>query len=142
MISQPLRSNLSTFRLLLILCVPILAGSCSRGPDPPLLVEVSGKVLDGDQPVTAGSISFHPDSSNAYQQDKPSSLLQVDGSFTMKTFPFGEGVPLGKYKVTLSPDLASRMKKPKLSRPEETPWEIEVKEDGVTDIVFQVTSNQ
>jgi len=117
----------------------LLAGvSGCGGPEPPPMVSVTGKVVQADQPVTAGAIYFHPDASNSYQEDKPSSLLQVDGSFTMKTYPFGEGVPPGKYKVTLAPELATRLKKPKYARPEQTPWEIEVPETDVTDHVFEV----
>src|SRR5579885_3794759 len=76
--------------------------------DRPKLVTVTGKVVHKGEPLTAGSIIFHPDAGNSYQKDKPSSLLQLDGSFTMKTFPFGDGVPPGKYKVTLAPELANR----------------------------------
>lgn len=108
------------------------------GPQPPPMVSVSGKVLKSGQPVTAGSLYFHPASSNSYQKDKPSSLLQVDGSFRMKTFPFGEGVPPGKYKVTLDPELATRFNKPQYARPDQTPWEIVVPQQDVAEQVFEV----
>lgn len=102
------------------------------------MVPVMGKVLSHGQPVTAGAIYLHPDAANSYQNDKPSSLLQTDGSFTIKTYPFGEGVPPGKYRVTLAPELATRMKKPIYSQVEKTPWTLDVPETGVRDHVFEV----
>ena len=77
----------------------LMAAGCSG--DRPKLVAAAGKVTYKGQPLTAGSIIFHPDAGNSYQKDRPSSLLQLDGSFTMKTFPFGDGVPPGQYKACL-----------------------------------------
>ena len=116
----------------------LIAGGCGRGADSPQLVSVTGKVLMNGDPVTAGAINFYPESTNAYTKDKPSSLLQTDGSFTMKTYPFGEGVPPGKYKVTLAPELASRLKKNNYAYPEKTPWEIEIKEKDVKNVLFDL----
>jgi len=128
-----LRTAIGTGGVMLVACL-----SGCGGPEPPPMVSVTGKVLHAGQPVTAGSIYLHPDASNSYQKDKPSSLLQLDGSFTMKTYPFGDGVPPGKYKVTLAPALASRLKKPQYALPERTPWEIEIPETDVTEHVFEV----
>lgn len=115
-----------------------LSLGCSRAPEPPLMVSVTGKVQANGEPVTAGAIYFHPDETNSFQADKPSSLLQLDGSFSVKTYPFGDGVPPGEYKVTLSPELASRLKKAKYGNPSQTPWTIEVTYEGVKDHVFEV----
>ena len=108
------------------------------GPTKPKLVLASGKVMFKNQPLTAGSIVFYPDAGNDYQKDNPSSLLQLDGSFAMKTFPFGEGVPPGKYKVTLAPELASRIKMPQYADPTRTPWSVEVPDAGLTDKLLEV----
>lgn len=102
------------------------------------MVPVTGMVQARGVAVTAGAIYFHPDEANSYQKDKPSSLLQLDGSFTVKTYPFGEGVPPGRYKVTLSPELASRLKKAQYGVVEKTPWTIEVTDQGVKDHLFEV----
>lgn len=120
--------------LLLMLC--LIAG-CGGEP-PPKLVSVNGKVTQEGKPLTAGAIIFHPASSNAYTKDNPSSLLQVDGTFTMKTYPFGEGISPGKYKVTLAPELASRIGKLQYGRVDKTPWEIEVPDSGIADHHFEV----
>jgi len=104
----------------------------------PRLVPVTGKVVMQDKPLTAGNIFLHPDGSNDYQKDRPSSQLQLDGSFTIKTFPFGEGVPPGKYKVTLSPDLAGRIQRPGYADPSRTPWLLKVTSSGLKDQVFEI----
>lgn len=111
-------------------------------PNRPVLVPARGSVVMSGQPLTAGAIVFHPSAGNAYTQDKPSSLLQLDGSFSMKTFPFGEGVSPGTYKVTLAPELATRIGRPQYSKPETTPWSIDVPATGVADHVFEVEASE
>ncbi len=121
------------------ICALGAIGACGCGSsNRPTLVPVTGKALMQGQPLTAGAIIFHPDAGNGFQEDKPSSLLQMDGSFTIKTFPFGDGVPPGKYVVTLAPELASRIKRPELSDPKKSPWKIDVPDEGVRDKVFEV----
>jgi hypothetical protein len=74
------------FSIVILSCLVLGCG----GPKP-TLVPVTGKVTKDGQPVTAGSIYLHAASAGAYEKDSPSSLLQVDGSFAIKTFPFGDG---------------------------------------------------
>jgi hypothetical protein len=124
-------------RSLVLVCLAIAIVGCSSS-DKPKLVSVTGTVTMDSKPLTAGSINFHPDATNAYIKDKPSSLLQLDGSFVVKTYPFGDGVSPGKYKVTLSPELASRIKRPKYGKPEDTPWSLDVSESGITDLKLEV----
>lgn len=121
--------------MLVWIVLPLVVGC---GPKPPVMVSVTGKVTMNGTPLTAGSINFHPDAANAFQDDKPSSLLQLDGSFEMKTFPFGGGVPPGKYKVTLDPQLANRVSQPNYATPDSTPWDIVVSDTGVVNHEFQV----
>lgn len=111
------------------------AGCADQGPQ---LVPVTGRVLWKGEPLTAGSIHFHPDSANDFQQDTPSSLLQTDGSFAVRTFPYGDGIPPGRYKVTLAPQLAARIELPEYADVAKTPWTLDVPEAGVLDHVFEV----
>lgn len=113
----------------------ILLTGCGNQPK---LVPVTGKVTHKGQAVTAGSVILYPDAANSFQKDNPSSLLQVDGSFSFKTFPFGEGVPPGKYKATLAPELANRLKVPKYARPETTPWDLVIPDSGRKDLQLVV----
>ncbi len=107
------------------------------GSDAPTLVNVSGKAMHSHEPLIAGSIWFHPDPGNEVIGEPSSCVLQMDGSFKMRTYPFGDGVPPGKYKVTFSPELAGRIKLPKLGNPAETPLELLVPDEGLTDIVVE-----
>jgi hypothetical protein len=116
--------------LVTMLLLSLLLLGC--GQPKPNMVPVTGKVTQAGQPVTAGSIYLHAASADAYQKDTPSSMLQLDGSFTIKTFPFGEGVPPGDYKVTLSPELASRLKLPQHGTVTETPLQITVPPEGLS----------
>lgn len=118
-------------------CLFSLTG-CSD-PDAPRLVPATGKVVHNGKPLTAGSIIFHPLEGTAYMDDNPSSLLQIDGSFRMKTFPYGEGVSPGRYKVTLAPELASRIQRPDYGDRSKTPWEIEVPDSGLSNHILEVT---
>ena len=117
-------------------CAVLLALGC--GSDKPKLVTVTGKVVFKNEPLTAGSIWFVPDLGNAYQGEKPSCQLQLDGSFTMRTYPFGDGVPPGAYKVMLSPELANRIKKPEYGDAAKTPLTLTVPDVGVRDHVIDV----
>ena len=110
----------------------LLAGCGDR----PTLVPATGRITHKGQPLTAGSVIFVPDSGNAWAKDNPSSLLQTDGSFTMKTFPYGDGVAPGKYKVTLDPALAGRVRQPALSKADKTPWSVEIPDSGKTGITL------
>ncbi|MGV3608034.1 MAG: hypothetical protein ACO1RA_16635 [Planctomycetaceae bacterium] len=119
------------------LFIALLMMGCGA-KDKPNLVKAKGKVVQNGTAVTAGNIIFYPNSANSYTKDNPSSLLELDGSFSMKTFPFGDGVAPGKYKVTLAPQLAGRLQLPDYANPEKTPWTLEVPEGGVENLVFEV----
>lgn len=124
------------FLMAVVVMASLLPG-CGGG-DKPKLVAATGKVTYKNEPLTAGNIFFHPDAGNAFQKDTPGSVLELDGSFAIKTFPYGEGVPPGKYKVTLGPALANRIKMPKYADPAKTPWAVDVPDGGLTDKVFEV----
>ena len=104
----------------------------------PKLVTVTGKVTQKGKTVTGGSVWFHPEGADEGKTEKMSGQLQLDGTFTAKTFPHGEGIPPGKYKVTLSPDLAGRAGVPNYGVVTKTPWSVDVPETGLTDHVFEI----
>ncbi|MFN5537112.1 MAG: hypothetical protein ACK5EN_16735, partial [Planctomyces sp.] len=116
-------------------CVTVSVG-CDDGR--PVLVEASGRVLLQGQGVTAGSVTFHPDSGNEFQGDSPSSQLQLDGSFRMKTFPWGEGVAVGRYRATLSAQLAERLGLPEYADPAKSPLQLEVTSEGLRGYVIEL----
>jgi hypothetical protein len=126
------------FRALLVPLLLALAAGFAGCGNRPKLVQVTGKVVHKGQPLTAGSIYFHPVGGSPREGEKSSSLLQLDGSFRAKTFPYGDGLPPGPYKVTLSPDLANRVRLPAYADPARTPWQIVVPDDGLPDHDLEV----
>jgi hypothetical protein len=111
-----------------------LAGCANK----PKLVAVTGKVTHNGKAVTGGSVWFHPEGGNQDKPERMSGQLQLDGTFTAKTFPHGEGIPPGKYKVTLSPDLAARAGAPRYGDATKTPWAVDVPDGGLADHIFEI----
>lgn len=126
------------YKILFTIAVVFFITACNQ--DKPKLVKVSGKIIFNGQPLTAGSINFHPASTNTFTKDNPSSILQEDGSFNMKTFPYGDGVSPGEYKITLAPQLASRISLPNLAYPEKTNAKITVPETGLENFILEIGS--
>lgn len=124
------------YKILLLTPLVLFITSCNQ--DKPKLVKVNGKITFNGQPLTAGSINFHPASTNTFTKDNPSSILQEDGSFTMKTFPYGNGVSPGEYKITLAPQLASRISLPNLAYPEKTNAKITVPDTGLENFILDI----
>lgn len=133
---RPLTQFLSVVAMVGLCFLFLSTAGCSS--DQPPLVEVSGRVTMRGEPLTAGAIYLTPDATNRFQGDQPSSLLETDGSFRIKTYPYGEGVPPGKYAVTLAPALAARIRRPDLADPKKSPWQVDVPSDGLRDQLFEV----
>lgn len=126
-------------RILCLLPVVALAVGCDSGRgDRPRLVTASGKVMFQGKPLVPGVLTFHPPAGVTYNGDRPSCQIGADGSFVAKTYPHGEGVPPGTYKVTLSADIAGRIKRPQYADPGKTPLQLVVPEGGATDQTLEV----
>jgi hypothetical protein len=91
----------------------VLLGSC--GSSGPKLHPVSGKVLFEGNPVEGAAVVFVPDTGDL----KPSGRTAADGSFTLSTYPHGDGAPAGSYVVliTLYPPNARELENPKNKLP-------------------------
>lgn len=94
-----------------ILCGMILSAGCGKKLPP--MSPVSGKVTVDGQPLTAGSVTFTPDvdvfnQENAKNAPSTAGLsagaIGSDGTYTISTAG-KEGVPAGKYRVTVSPSM-------------------------------------
>lgn len=121
----------------IVLAGALVAGALGCG-NKPKLVTVTGKVTHKTNAVTGGSVWFHAVGVDPDKADKVSGQLQLDGTFTARTFPHGDGMPPGQYKVTLSPDLAARVGQPRFAEVAKTPWTLDVPETGVADHHFEV----
>ena len=115
-----------------------LLSRCPGAGNKPKLVSVTGKVTHKGKTVTGGSVWFHPEGGTDDVQERMSGQLQLDGTFTAKTFPHGDGIPPGKYKVTLSPDLAGRAGVPNYGDVTKTPWSVDVPDAGLADHAFEI----
>jgi hypothetical protein len=123
--------------LLLLVFLAGCGGSDGRSAK---LAPVSGRVLYKDQAVTAAEIYFLPDAEKGNNGTMGSAVLQEDGSFTITTYPKGNGVAPGAYKVTLGLGRRSDKELNKYRRVETTPLEVEVPEEGLSDLVLDLSN--
>ncbi|NJO24457.1 MAG: hypothetical protein HC868_18030, partial [Sphingomonadales bacterium] len=72
-------------------------GSC--GSSGPKLHPVSGKLLFDGKPIEGATLVFHPVGGGDL---KPSGTTKADGSFTLSTYPHGDGAPAGDYVVLVT----------------------------------------
>src|ERR1700684_1217011 len=92
-----------------LLSLAFLGGCASSDGKGPKLTQVSGRVIFNNEGVTAASIYFIPDAEKGNRGDMATAILGADGSFKMETYPKGEGVIPGAYKIKL--DLGRRTEK-------------------------------
>jgi hypothetical protein len=84
-----------------LLCA-FLAGCAQEPPAAEKFFPVTGKVTMGGQPLTAGSVTFHPDAAKGNNSPHvPVGFLDAQGNYTLKTGT-KDGAPPGWYKVTIS----------------------------------------
>jgi hypothetical protein len=83
--------------LALVLTVGVLAG-CGDGR--PSLVPVSGTVMLNGAPIEGALVGFEPDGIDGYSRP---SIATTDsaGKFVVGTYDKADGMPKGKYKVTV-----------------------------------------
>jgi hypothetical protein len=122
----------------LLFMLPLLCGCGSDGRGAKL-APVTGRVIYKNEGVSAASIYFLPDAEKGNSGSMATAILQADGSFTMETYPKGNGVAPGAYKVTL--DLGRRMEKDldKYRKVETTPLSYEVPEEGLKSLMIDLS---
>lgn len=80
------------------------------------------------KPIFPGSIAFEPVAGSSF---RASSLLYKEGDFNLRTYPHGQGVVPGKYKVVLSLGMGSPPELAKYSNTETTTLEVVVPDTGL-----------
>ncbi len=117
----------------------MMSGCGERGP---VLVPVKGKLLDKvGNPIFPGSVWFIVDGQKAEgpgAAKDASSLLHEDGSFTLRTYPYGEGAMVGRYRVTISLGAGSSPRLAKYAGPKTSDVVVDVPEQGLTDLVVRL----
>lgn len=127
-----------SFAILNGFALSLLCLTGCQGNAKPKLAPVKGRVVFQDKAVTAADIYFMPDASKGNEGAMASSVLQLDGSFTLTTHPHGDGVMPGAYKAILSLGRRPEKELNKYRRVETTPLEFQVPAEGLTDLLIEL----
>ncbi len=109
-------------------------------PGPPL-VPVEGRVVDRDGlSVYPGSIWLIPEAAppGPAPSEGSSSVLGERGDFRLRTYPYGDGVPTGRYRATLSLGPGASPELLRYASPERSPLSVEVPPDGLHDLTLRL----
>lgn len=83
---------------LLVVSAALTLVGCGGGSD---LVSVTGKVMNGKDALTTGSVTFHPDAEKGNESTtEPTGQIDKSGNYTLFTNET-EGAAAGWYKVTV-----------------------------------------
>jgi hypothetical protein len=115
--------------LAVLVCLLPVAGCKSKVP----LAPVSGKVMVGDQPVTAGQVALVPEKGVA-TAGLCAGRIEPDGTYTIAT-DGRSGAPVGKYKVTVTPSMV-----PTGSGPPPAPFNAAYQSARTTTLAIEVVS--
>ncbi|MCI0702922.1 MAG: hypothetical protein L0241_17740 [Planctomycetia bacterium] len=118
-------------RLAGALFLALMVASCTSSA--PKLYSVKGQVFHGDAPAEGATVVFQLKNAGP-NAPSPSGTVQADGSFTLRTHPYGEGAPSGEYVVLITwyPEDAREQETPKnklparYANPDETPLQATV----------------
>ncbi len=91
--------------------------------------------MQDGMPVFPGSIALEPIGRSEFRS---SALLHEEGEFKMRTYPHGDGVVPGKYKVVLSLGMGSPPELAKYSSAKTSTLELDVPEEGLKDLVLEL----
>ncbi|MGF1581047.1 MAG: hypothetical protein ACFCD0_16910 [Gemmataceae bacterium] len=81
--------------------LPALLLICCSACGGETLIPVKGKVMNGDSPLTTGTVTFHPEKSKGNETAyNPQASIGADGTYTLSS-KGGSGAPPGWYKVTV-----------------------------------------
>jgi hypothetical protein len=121
---------LNTPRACLFFLLGTVAAAGCKPPLPPM-APVKGKVTLDGQPVTSGQVSFVP-ADEKTGAGESAGTIGADGAYEIHTAG-QSGAPLGKYKVTVTPDMSKAMQggmtmpfPQKYGDPRNTPLQVEV----------------
>jgi hypothetical protein len=122
----------------LVLLLAALAGCNRQDGSTAKVAPVSGRVTFKNQAVSAAEIYFMPDASKGNHGVMGSAILQEDGSFKITTYPKGDGVAPGAYKVTLGLGRRPEKELQKYRKVETTPLKYDVPEEGLQDLHIEL----
>jgi hypothetical protein len=89
------------WRGVILAAISLVVLGCGKPAPPPRLVAIKGRILYQNQPVKGATVTFIPDlkKGNRFGLGAEGKTGD-DGSFTLQTYPHGQGAMSGWYKVT------------------------------------------
>ena len=102
-----------------VILIGSLTGFSACGPSGPELHSVQGRVFFMDQSAAGAQVVFHPTGGAASQGALANGAVKPDGSFTLSTYPHGEGARAGEYEVLVTwfPENARELDNPQNKLP-------------------------
>ena len=89
-------------RFVCLICLAFLATLGCGGDGRPSLVPVTGTVLLNDEPIEGAQLTFTPDNHKGGYGRPSSAVTDASGQFSPWTYAPGDGLPPGKYVVTIT----------------------------------------
>lgn len=93
-----------------------------------------GEVIVNGKPADGAFVTLYPVGKDVdSRQSRPWSIVEPDGSYTLRTYELDDGAPIGEYQVTVvwRFDPSSQAVTDRLgfaySKPEQTPWRFTIK---------------
>jgi len=111
-----------------------LAVGCNKNDAVPETTPVSGKVTVDGEPVTAGNVSYLPYDKEQKTGAMSAGTIDATGGYVIYTGG-KQGVPPGRYKVTVSPSMVPTGNKPSM------PFDKKYADQNKTDLIITVTSS-
>ncbi len=124
-----------------LVCLFALLASLSgcQGPAAPKLLAVHGQAKYKQRPLSGATICFIPDITKGNRDGlQATGQTAEDGSFTLQTYPHGDGVMPGFYKVTCIVFGGVAVPQ-KYRNATQTPLVVEVKEQGNDHLFLNLT---
>ncbi len=119
-----------------LLCAALVG---CQGPPPPKLAPVRGQVKFKQKPLVGATVCFVPDFNKGNRNGQQATgQTDKDGSFTLETYPHGQGVMPGFYRVTCIVFGGVAVPQ-KYRNAMNTPLIIEVSDQGNENLVFNLT---
>jgi hypothetical protein len=105
------------------------------GEPPPRLVPVHGRVMYRNHPLPMLTVTFVPDLAKGNTAGRDArATTGADGSFTVQTYPYGDGAMPGAYRVTVLYYSRNDMLPRKYTKFYQTPFVVDVPEEGLSDL--------
>ena len=134
------RSRRGEILALAVLALASIVG-CGKPKDPwEFTHPTTGQVNFKGKPIADAELSFFPEDKSFPDSVRPKAKSTADGKFVAWTYAEGDGVPAGKYKVTIVHNEVSVSKDTIVAKPNDLPAKYSRLES--TDIEVQINAGK